>query len=76
MALEPRDGDDNARCPRCGGGFHCGRQDARCDCAQVPLDEATLARLQRQFQGCLCGPCLRSVQAEGDGAGVQGSTSR
>ena len=74
MALDPRDGDDNARCPRCGGSFHCGRQDARCDCAQVHLDDATRAALQRQFEGCLCVACLRAMQAEG--AGVQGNASR
>ena len=35
------------RCPRCGGGFHCGISDtAPCACSTLNLDAATLAVLQ------------------------------
>lgn len=55
---------DNAHCPRCGAAFHCGAGEARCDCAQVSLDAATLARLRAEYgTRCLCGACLRAMQA-------------
>ena len=50
------------RCPRCGGGFHCGANDATpCACAAVQLDAAALAALRTQFHGCLCLACLRRL---------------
>lgn len=53
------------RCPRCGGGFHCGAGDAApCACTALKLDAATLADLRLQYQGCLCLNCLRVVAAE------------
>ena len=53
------------RCPRCGGGFHCGAGDAApCACTALKLDAATLADLRLQYQGCLCVRCLREVAAE------------
>jgi hypothetical protein len=52
------------RCPRCGGGFHCGANDAApCACSGLKLDEATLAGLRAQFKGCLCLSCLRAIAA-------------
>ena len=55
---------DNARCPRCGAAFHCGAAEARCECAEVTLDAATLARLRAVYgTQCLCGACLRALQA-------------
>jgi Cysteine-rich CWC len=58
---EPKHAD--ARCPRCGGTFHCGAREASCDCAQARLDDAALAELQQAFEGCLCLACLRAIQA-------------
>lgn len=50
------------RCPRCGGGFHCGVNDAApCACTTVQIDAATLAALRTQYQGCLCLACLRQL---------------
>ena len=52
------------RCPRCGGAFHCGADDAvPCACSTVRLDTATLARLRQQFSGCLCVACLHAIAA-------------
>jgi len=52
----------NARCPRCGGGFHCGAQEASCDCAGVSLDDAMRETVRLNFEGCLCIACLRELQ--------------
>jgi Cysteine-rich CWC len=52
------------RCPRCGGGFHCGANDAApCACTALQLDAATLADLRARYDGCLCPPCLREIAA-------------
>ena len=61
-------------CPRCGGGFICGFScgftcgftrgrdgAAPCPCTGVTLDAATLAGLRRQYSGCLCLDCLRTL---------------
>ena len=46
-------------CPRCGRGFECGMAgDRSCACTTVTLDQATLARLRQQYDGCLCLACL------------------
>jgi hypothetical protein len=58
--------DVNARCPRCGGGFHCGALEGSCGCAGVVLDGATRDALRLKFEGCLCIACLRALQAERD----------
>jgi len=48
-----------SRCPRCGGAFHCGANDAApCACTTLKLPAALLARLNAQYQGCLCLRCL------------------
>ena len=52
------------RCPRCGGGFHCGINDAEpCACSTLQLDAATLAVLRSRYDGCLCLDCLRQFEA-------------
>jgi len=57
MSEEPGD-----RCPRCGGGFHCGANDAApCACTALKLDAATLAELRARYTGCLCLACLREI---------------
>lgn len=51
------------RCPRCGGAFHCGANDAApCACATIALDAATLVALRVRYAGCLCLTCLREIQ--------------
>ncbi|WP_374657965.1 cysteine-rich CWC family protein [Inhella sp.] len=51
------------RCPRCGGGFHCGAAEGRCDCFELQLSEALRARLAQRYPGrCLCLACLRELQ--------------
>ncbi len=53
------------RCPRCGGGFHCGVNDAEaCACTTLRLDEPTLQRLRARYAGCLCLRCLAAVAAD------------
>jgi hypothetical protein len=53
----------DARCPRCGGAFHCGAHDpGPCACTTLKLDAATLARLNAQYQGCLCLRCLGELR--------------
>ncbi len=44
--------------------FHCGAPEAACECAQVRLDDATLAELRQRFAGCLCKACLLAIQLE------------
>ena len=53
--------DATDRCPRCGGGFHCGMADAGpCACTTVTLDATTQAALRERYTGCLC-LCLRCL---------------
>jgi hypothetical protein len=62
-ALEPD------RCPRCGGGFHCGVADtAPCPCASLPLSEGLQAKLRARYTGCLCLACLKALS---EGAEVE-----
>lgn len=50
------------RCPRCGGGFHCGMQGATpCPCTTVRLSAAQLDELRRRYTGCLCLRCLHEL---------------
>ncbi len=52
------------RCPRCGGGFHCGINDAQpCACTAIALKPEMLTALRLQFEGCLCLACLRVLAA-------------
>ncbi|WP_374436888.1 cysteine-rich CWC family protein [Inhella sp.] len=52
---------DNSRCPRCGGGFHCGAAEARCDCFELKLSPALRAELAQRYSGCLCLNCLHEL---------------
>jgi Cysteine-rich CWC len=55
---------DNSTCPRCGGGFRCGANDAEpCACRTLTLDPATLAALCTKYTSCLCTACLRALAA-------------
>ena len=59
----------DSRCPRCGGAFHCGANDAQpCPCSALTLDAALLARLRERHAGCLCLACLAQLQSEADSA--------
>lgn len=50
------------RCPRCGGGFHCGVSDAGpCACTTVTLGAELQAQLRRRWSGCLCVGCLAAL---------------
>ena len=52
------------RCPRCGGGFHCGAADAApCACSTLTLSAALQADLRLRYSGCLCLRCLRELAA-------------
>ena len=54
--------DTSDRCPRCGGSFHCGANDAApCACNTLRVGEATLAELRARYTGCLCLACLREI---------------
>jgi Cysteine-rich CWC len=49
-------------CPRCGGAFHCGAQDAEpCPCTGLTLDAALQQRLRERYVGCLCLRCLQAL---------------
>ncbi|MFN4116959.1 MAG: cysteine-rich CWC family protein [Inhella sp.] len=51
-----------SRCPRCGAAFHCGAQQARCDCFELRLSDGLRVELAQQYPGrCLCLDCLRSL---------------
>ena len=51
------------RCPRCGGGFHCGVNDAApCPCTNLTLAAATQAALRERYDGCLCLRCLQVLR--------------
>ena len=53
------------RCPRCGGGFHCGVQDATpCPCTTAELSAELQAGLRQRYTGCLCLACLQVLAAE------------
>lgn len=66
-STETPSSDGTARCPRCGGAFHCGLRDpAPCACTTVTLDAATLARLRAAYHGCLCLACLHALSATGE----------
>ncbi len=54
---------DNSRCPRCGGGFHCGASESRCDCFELKLSPTLRAELAQRYRGCLCLACLRELAA-------------
>jgi len=55
------------RCPRCGGGFHCGVNDAGpCACSTLKLSDSTLAALRQRYDSCLCLRCLQAVAAGAD----------
>ena len=55
----------NAACPRCGGAFHCGVDDATpCACTAPVLAPEQLRQLQAQYDGCLCLHCLRQLAQE------------
>ena len=50
------------RCPRCGGGFHCGRADALpCACTGLTLSAELQSALRLRYPGCLCLPCLAAL---------------
>ena len=68
-------GGADDRCPRCGGGFHCGVNDAEpCACTALQFDEATLADLRARFTGCLCLACLREIAAGGGATTIDDRT--
>jgi hypothetical protein len=61
----PLDPAAASRCPRCGGGFHCGVADAGpCACTTLTLSPAVRDELARRFQGCLCLRCLAELAAD------------
>lgn len=52
----------DARCPRCGGGFHCGVSGTTpCACGTIDLSAETAQLLRERYTACLCLPCLREV---------------
>jgi len=56
-------GSETDRCPRCGGGFHCGVNDvAPCPCTTITLNPQQLAELRQRYSGCLCLRCLAEIQ--------------
>jgi len=45
-------------CESCGKDFSCGANVAECWCFGVDLNKETLAKLQEDFESCLCRDCL------------------
>jgi hypothetical protein len=74
-AAEVKSLDD--RCPRCGGAFHCGINDAGpCPCSTLTLSPKLQARLRQRWSSCLCVACLAALAGgEALEAGDQGSKS-
>ena len=77
----------NARCPRCGTAFGCGAIAAAagtaaaaatpCACAGVVVPHELLARLRRDYRGCLCPGCLRAAaRGDADLAAARGDLKR
>ncbi len=61
--MMPADTATQAACARCGSPFHCGVNDsAPCWCSQVKLSAKMLEELEQRYRGCLCSPCLVSLQ--------------
>ena len=55
------------RCPRCGGGFHCGVQDASpCPCSGLKLSASLRDNLRQRYTGCLCLACLQTLAGDPD----------
>lgn len=56
-----------ATCPRCGGGFHCGVDDAvPCACTRIALTPVQRAALNERYRGCLCLRCLAEIGERGE----------
>jgi hypothetical protein len=54
------------RCPRCGGGFHCGAGGlGPCACAAVTLSAELQRTLRERYSGCLCLACLVALAQPG-----------
>lgn len=54
-----------ARCPRCGGTFHCGAHDAApCPCGTLVIDASLARQLRERYTGCLCLDCLAELQTQ------------
>ncbi|MFY9511372.1 MAG: cysteine-rich CWC family protein [Rubrivivax sp.] len=64
------------RCPRCGGGFHCGVNDAApCPCSTLTLSAELQAELRQRYSGCLCLRCLAELASVGAAGIGRGSAS-
>jgi len=56
--------NESDTCPRCGGGFHCGVNDAGpCACTTIALSPELLAELRANYTTCLCLACLAELAA-------------
>lgn len=54
------------RCPRCGGEFECRMGSIhRCQCVDIPLDDALREAIARQYDDCLCRDCLQVLARRG-----------
>jgi hypothetical protein len=63
MSMLPIDTDE--RCPRCGGAFHCGMNDAApCACTGITLDAGLQQQLRERYTGCLCLRCLQALAGD------------
>lgn len=61
----PSDASLAARCPRCGGSFHCGAHDSTpCACGTLTLTPALRSDLAARYAGCLCLRCLAEMAAD------------
>ena len=54
--------EKNAVCPACGKRFHCGKDEKRCWCMDLPP-----AAFLYKGQGCVCEDCLRARLKEKGG---------
>jgi hypothetical protein len=51
----------SARCPACHADLDCAADAPACWCQGVDLAPEVLAALARQYDGCLCLNCLRTL---------------
>lgn len=49
-------------CSKCGAVFTCASESAGCWCEHIRLDAATLSKLQKAFDNCLCPQCLKAFE--------------
>lgn len=49
-------------CPKCNVEFECKADDIEnCDCSKINLEKESLIKIEKMYDGCLCGECLNII---------------